>query len=214
MDRPDKGEASLAPTTRLAVAALPHPPRRRLTAEERRAEILDAAKGVFGEAGYHETTTREIAAAAGVSEALLYQHFPGKRQLFEELIQAAAANLEGRLLVARGAEHPEAAGVAAYFDFVEEESALYRVFFRETLQADPAFRHLYVEISRRLVHLGDPQRPMSEVATRALIGLITELALWWIEERPLPKDELAQQATRMVRLICDWEDSDGSPEPH
>jgi AcrR family transcriptional regulator len=192
---------------------LPPTPRRRLTAEERRAAILNAAKRVFGEAGYHETTTRDIAAAAGVSEALLYHHFPGKRQLFEELIQAAAANLEGRLLAAREADEPGAAGVAAYFDFVEEESRLYRVFFRETLQADPAFRHVYVDISRRLVHLMDRERPTSEVGTRALIGLITELALWWVEERPLPKDEMVRQATRMVHAICDSEDSDGSPEP-
>jgi AcrR family transcriptional regulator len=189
------------------------PPRRRLTATERRGEIVDAAKQVFGEAGYHEATTKDIAAAAGVSEALLYHHFPGKRQLFEELIHAAAASLERGLLAARGADQPEAAGVAAYFDFVEQESSLYRVFFREALQADPTFRHLYVEIARRLVHLTDPDRLTSEVGTRALIGLITELALWWVEERPLPKEEMVRQATRLVRAVCDSEDSDGSPEP-
>src|SRR5438034_6908634 len=183
----------------------PSPARQRLTAEERRSAILNAAKRVFGEAGYHATTTRDIAAAAGVSEALLYHHFEGKRQLFEELIHAAAANLEGRLFVARQADDPEAAGVGAYFDFVEEEAPLYRAFLRETLQADPAFRNLYVDISRRLVHLTDPERP-GEVGTRALIGLITELALWWVEQRPLPKEEMVQQATRMVRAICDLED--------
>src|SRR5437879_7801917 len=124
-------------------SALLSPGRRRLTAEERRVAILNAAKRVFGEAGYHETTTKDIAAAAGVSEALLYHHFAGKRQLFEELIHSAADNLESRLLDALEAHEPEVAGVAAYFDFVEEEAPLYRVFFGETLQADPAFRHLY-----------------------------------------------------------------------
>ena len=62
-----------------------------------------------------------------------------------------------------------------------------------------------MDISRRLVHLTDPERP-GEVGTRALIGLITELALWWVEQRPLPKEEMVQQATRMVRAICDLED--------
>src|SRR5207302_5358578 len=97
------------------------PSRRRLPAEERRSGILAAAGRVFGEAGYHETTTRDIAAAAGVSEALLYHHFAGKRQLFEELIHSAAGKLESRLLDALEAQEPEVAGVAAYFDFVEEE---------------------------------------------------------------------------------------------
>ncbi|MBO0686350.1 MAG: TetR/AcrR family transcriptional regulator, partial [Candidatus Dormibacteraeota bacterium] len=129
--------------------------RRRLTADQRRVAILTAAKRVFGEAGYHETTTRDIAVAAGVSEALLYQHFPGKRQLFEELVHWVISELEARLLAARESEHPTTAGLEAYFAFAEEESGLYRVFFREALQADPAFRPLYVQLSRRLVHLMD-----------------------------------------------------------
>jgi AcrR family transcriptional regulator len=189
-----------------SVRSRPYPqPRRRLTGEQRRATILLAAKSVFGEAGYHETTTRDIAAAAGVSEALLYQHFPGKRQLFEELVHWVAADLEGRLLAARESEHPAAAGLEAYFGFVEEEAGLYRVFFREALQADPAFRPLYVELSRRLVHLMDVGDAISEAATRALAGLITELALWWIEERPMPRDDVVRQATRMVCAIRDSE---------
>ena len=36
-------------------------------------------------------------------------------------------------------------------------------------------------------------------------GLINELALWWVEERPLPKEEMVRQATRMVRAVCDSE---------
>jgi AcrR family transcriptional regulator len=50
-------------------------------ARQRRRDILAAAKRVFGMSGYHDATTWDIAAAAGVSEALPYQHFPGKRQL-------------------------------------------------------------------------------------------------------------------------------------
>src|ERR671932_109181 len=128
-------------------------PARRLPAAARREAILDAAKPVFGASGYHAATTREIASAAGVSEALLYQHFPGKRQLFEAVINRAAADLEGRLAAAEHAPNPVDAAMRAYFDFVAEESELYRVFFREALQADPAFQQLYVEISRRLLRL-------------------------------------------------------------
>src|SRR5207253_9346017 len=107
------------------------------------------------------------------------------------------------------------AGVAGYFDFVEEGAPLYRVFFGETLQADPAFRHLYVDIARRLVHLADPQRAISEAGTRALIGLVTELALWWVEERPLPKDVMVRQAARMVCAICqldEWQSDESRLE--
>lgn len=60
----------------------------RLSAEERRAAILAAVRRLFAERGFHGTTTRALAAAAGVSEALLFKHFPDKEALFSAM-QAA-----------------------------------------------------------------------------------------------------------------------------
>jgi AcrR family transcriptional regulator len=54
----------------------------RLSAEERREAIIKAVRQVFAEKGFHGTTTRELAEAAGVSEALLFKHFPTKEALF------------------------------------------------------------------------------------------------------------------------------------
>ena len=190
---------------------------RRLPAVERREAILDAAKPVFGARGYHASTTREIAAAAGVSEALLYQHFPGKRQLFEAVINRAAADLEGRIVAAEQASEPLQAAMRAYFDFVAEESDLYRVFFREALQEDPAFQQLYVEISRRLLALSErhltsvsekPARPA--LLAHALAGMVSELALWWVEDRSLALDEVVERAARMGEAMYRTEVSDGS----
>ena len=54
----------------------------KLSAEERRAAIITAVRKVFAEKGFHGTTTRALADAAGVSEALLFKHFPTKEALF------------------------------------------------------------------------------------------------------------------------------------
>ena len=54
----------------------------KLSAEERRAAIIQAVRRVFAEKGFDGTTTRELADAAGVSEALLFKHFPTKEALF------------------------------------------------------------------------------------------------------------------------------------
>src|ERR687891_2370287 len=62
----------------------------RLTSEERRQAIVDAVKGVFAEKGFDGTTTRELANAAGVSEALLYKHFPSKESLYAAMLDACA----------------------------------------------------------------------------------------------------------------------------
>ncbi len=57
----------------------------RKPSSERRAAILDASLELFARHGHHGVTTRMIADAAGISEALLYRHFRGKDELFTEL---------------------------------------------------------------------------------------------------------------------------------
>jgi AcrR family transcriptional regulator len=62
----------------------------RLTADERRNAIVESATKVFAENGFHGTTTRELAKAAGVSEALLYKHFPSKESLYTAMLAQGA----------------------------------------------------------------------------------------------------------------------------
>lgn len=57
----------------------------RLSAEQRRVAIITAVRRVFAERGFHGTTTRALAEAAGVSEALLFKHFPDKESLFSAM---------------------------------------------------------------------------------------------------------------------------------
>lgn len=184
--------------------------RTRLPAGERREAILAAAQRVFGASGYHAATTREVASAAGVSEALLYQHFAGKRELFTELVVTAAADLERRVLAVR--DDDATAGVAAYFDFVEEESGLYRVFFR-ALPEDPDFQHLRRDVWRRFTGLLREATGLSEAGANGLAGLLNELALWWLEEERIPKDQLVARAVAYARAICATEVDDGTGHP-
>jgi TetR/AcrR family transcriptional regulator len=59
---------------------------RRLSAEDRRRQIVHAAIELFARKGFDGTTTREIAQAAGVSEALIFRHFPTKHDLYRAII--------------------------------------------------------------------------------------------------------------------------------
>jgi AcrR family transcriptional regulator len=54
----------------------------RMAAAERRAALLECACGVFARGSYRGTTTKEIANEAGISEPILYRHFPSKRDLY------------------------------------------------------------------------------------------------------------------------------------
>jgi AcrR family transcriptional regulator len=69
------------------VAPVPPPPTgARLTAEERRREIVRVAVKLFSQRGFRGTTTKEIAQAAGVSEAIIFRHFATKEELYRAII--------------------------------------------------------------------------------------------------------------------------------
>jgi TetR/AcrR family transcriptional regulator len=59
----------------------------RLSATDRRQQILEVASAIFARKGYQGTTTREISKEAGINEALLFRHFPSKENLYWTLIE-------------------------------------------------------------------------------------------------------------------------------
>ena len=70
----------------------------RMSSAERRAAIIETAIRLFGERGFRGVTTRELAAAVGVSEPVLYQHFPSKRDLYTAIIESVmGSEVEMRL---------------------------------------------------------------------------------------------------------------------
>jgi AcrR family transcriptional regulator len=72
----------------------------KLTSEERRAAIVAAVRQVFAEKGFHGTTTRELACDAGVSEALLFKHFPNKEALYAAM-QISCSQQLGEMVMQR-----------------------------------------------------------------------------------------------------------------
>ena len=83
------------------------PPARgtRLPRSARRQQLLEAAQQVFVANGYHAAAMDDIAERAGVSKPVLYQHFPGKLELYVALLDQHIGTLErrvrtGRILIA------------------------------------------------------------------------------------------------------------------
>jgi AcrR family transcriptional regulator len=103
----------------------------RLTAEERRDRIFEAAVEAFAEKRYRATSVREISATAGITQPVFYDHFASKRALFETIIIAARDELidAGTETMRRDAPAQERVreAVDQFFRFVEEKPALARV---------------------------------------------------------------------------------------
>lgn len=81
----------------------------RLTAGERREQLLEVASKLFAQHGYRNTTTAQIAAAATVTEPTIYRHFPGKRELYMACVVGAWENVREQMVAAVDAE-PDPAG--------------------------------------------------------------------------------------------------------
>src|SRR5690348_13664968 len=120
----------------------------RLPRHERRRQLLDAALEVFVARGYHAAAMDEIAERAGVSKPVLYQHFPGKLDLYLALIdeQAEALTSAIRQALAGTSDNRERihAVLSAYFDFVDGSArsapGAYRLIFETDLGKEPAVR--------------------------------------------------------------------------
>jgi len=118
--------------------------RARLPRVERRAQLLDAARDVFVAHGFHAAGMDDIAVRAGVSKPVLYQHFPGKLDLYLALLDKHCETLETlvrqALEVGGDNEVRVERTVAAYFEFVTSEGAAFRMVFESDLTSVPQVR--------------------------------------------------------------------------
>ena len=83
-------------------------PTAKLSCEERRAAIVKAVRRAFAEKGFHGTTTRELAKAAGVSEALLFKHFPNKEALYAAMLLTCKSEKDQAMFARMKALEPSA----------------------------------------------------------------------------------------------------------
>ena len=112
----------------------------RLPARERRQQLLDVALDVFSGTGFHETTMDDIAAAAGVTKPVLYQHFTSKRSLYLHLVDDVGQRMARAITVKTSdTDSPREqveSGVAAYFDFVADNRAAFLLLFEGADRSD------------------------------------------------------------------------------
>src|SRR3954453_5091190 len=116
----------------------------RMPRSERRAQLLDAAQAVFVQSGYHAAAMDEIADRAGVSKPVLYQHFPGKRELYLALLEQHVDELTERVGRAMADSVDNRArvdgAVGAYFAFIDAEGEAFRLGSESALPTDADVR--------------------------------------------------------------------------
>jgi AcrR family transcriptional regulator len=195
-------------------------PRKRLTAEERRAAILDAALAVFSERGYHASSIDDIAREGGISKALIYEHFASKQDLYAELLEQHAGELFSALAEAisgagRSAPARLEVGFDAFYGFVEEHRVAWRMLFREATdpEAVAVLDRITAEVTAFVagVIAEDPGARRNEddeaarehgvqVIAQLLVGAVQGLATWWADHQELPRERIVEMTMDVAWL--------------
>ena len=172
---------------------------RRLSAEQRREQLLDAALDAAAGRDLATVSVQELAAAAGVSEGLLYHYFPTKQALAVAAVRRAADAFLTDVRAAATVAEPLAAqlkaGLAAYLDHVQAQPIRWRALL-SARTGDLALISAEVEAASRdllLAALGveDP----SDVLLVALAGwaaLERDACLAWLDHPAMPRQALEE----------------------
>ncbi|MFT4974245.1 MAG: AcrR family transcriptional regulator [Myxococcota bacterium] len=177
---------------------------KRLTASQRRAQLIEVGRGVLAQKGYAGTSVEEIARAAGVSKPIVYEHFGGKEGLFAVIVDREMDLLVQRVSnsISQGTPRQRfEAAVLAFLQYVAERPDGFTILTRD---APPSARgsgmhSVIADLGERikdifedeLTRLGwDPT--VSPIYAHALIGMVTLTGQWWIENPELSIDEVAR----------------------
>jgi AcrR family transcriptional regulator len=200
--RPAEAVSGRAPGT-------PKTSRVRMSATQRREQLIAIGRQLFAERGFDATSVEEVAARAKVSKPVVYEHFGGKEGLYAVVVDREVRSLLDRIAAALTAGHPRELleqAALALLDYIEEEPHGFQVLVRESPVLSPAgnFSSVMNDVAHQVEHiLGaefksrglDPK--FAELYSQALVGMVALVGQWWREARK-PKKEMV--AAHLVNL--------------
>ena len=183
--------------------------RQRLKPEVRRERLLEAATEVFAERGYEGARVEQIADVAQVSPGLLYRHFEGKQELYEELLLLANRQLMEHLAQAAAPDLPTdqrvLRGLDSFFSFVEGHRNLWRLIMKDVVE--PEIAAIREDVERRSVAVvaslaaqesdfggTQPHERELEMVSVIVVGAVVSLASWWMDHPKVPRNVIVAVA--------------------
>lgn len=176
----------------------------------RRRQLLGAAQEVFVAQGYHAAAMDEIAERAGVSKPVLYQHFPGKLELYLALLDEHAEGLVQRVRDALASTDDNKLRVertmAAFYDFVAGEGEAFRLVFESDLRNVAPVRARVEQTNQQcaemiaLVIQEDTGVSSDEahLLGMGLVGMAEVSARYWLSQRgTIPQDQAQHLIARL-----------------
>lgn len=174
-----------------------------MTGTQRRSQLIEVARSLFAERGYDATSVEEIAQRAQVSKPVVYEHFGGKEGLYAvvvdremstllEMITSSLTQNRSRVRIERVA--------LALLSYVEDRTEGFRILVRDQRIAaeDGTYSSLLNDAIGQVGHIlaGDFARrgldpALAPLYAQALVGMVSNTATWWLDERTPPKEVVA-----------------------
>jgi AcrR family transcriptional regulator len=180
-----------------------------MTGQERRQQLLDIGRRLFAERGFDGTSIEEIAAQAGVSKPVVYEHFGGKEGLYAVVVDREVERLTTVTMTLFEGPHSRPKFEAAAVEllrYIEENADGFRILVRDsnpgsgsgtygTLLADIAGQVEYIMADFLKSRGRDPK--LAPMYSRMMVGMVAFTGQWWLDAR---KPKLEQVAANLIDL--------------
>lgn len=187
------------------------PRRTRMTAVERREQLLAVGRAVLAEKGYDATSVEEIAARARVSKPVLYEHFGGKEGLYAVIVdrevQAFTQAIRDSLAAGGNARQVVERTVWALLTYIEDSRDGFRLLVRDSpnTQAARSFSSVMGDVANEVENLlaaefaqvGFPTDP-APLYAQMLVGLYAFIGQFWLDDETRTKQEVAAHVVNLA----------------
>lgn len=181
------------------VAVADPPPARRLSPEQRRAQILEVVADLFRQQDYGDITVASVADAAGITQGLVYHYFDTRTGLLAAAVEAHCDSL--LLACLPDVDQPIPLqfeqGLRSYIDYVEAHRVAYLNLFRGPAAHEPEFnaiiertRLAIIEHVVMVLQVADAPIPVTRLSLRGYIGFVEAAILHWLEDDSAPRAAL------------------------
>jgi AcrR family transcriptional regulator len=182
----------------------------RMTAQERREQLVGVARALFAAKGYEATTIEEVAERAGVSKPVVYQHFGGKEGLYAVVVDREVRHLTSSIRRSFDAGRPRLVAelaADAFLTYIEEHEEGFRVLVRDAPigMTDGSFASVIADVAARaeelligeFAHRGFDQETAPMYA-RMLVGAVALVGEWWLDHRTMPREDVAAHVVNLL----------------
>ena len=181
-----------------------------MSGTERREQLVDVGRSLFAEKGFDGTSIEEIAAHAGVSKPVVYEHFGGKEGIYAVVVDRAVQRMLDKVTGALSGGSARALleqAALALLEYIEEDADGFRILVRDSPVATTAgnFASLISDIAGQVEHLLGREftsrgfdASLAPLYSQALVGMVALTGQWWLDVRRPDRDEVAAHLVNLA----------------